>query len=1231
MTMRLDIVTNDAGELVRREHARDQGASALMAVYKLAKLAQVHNLTNQAFLQQLDQTVAIVADYCIRSGTNLNILFAHKAAFITGQLLKGSKGVYQLATELGEIFEWLGGSELVMQRDITREEMLGFAEEISRCMRSERGSFRSSTPKIRLRQVADAARMRGIEVENLDTEQRIRRTYASAVVVLRRFYEDLENSHYMLPRRIKRVAQSLVDLSDGTTPAYLGVTEVRNANHDEAGRAVNSAILAVAIAREVTEDRVILAQVAMAAMMHDVARPRAFAISKANAGEFAPMMTTLSEDQEDRMAAGTAAVLTALGRVNEPSITRTVVAYEAQWMRRQQWIGAVYRGKRPPTVHARIMRISRRYNDLLTPEPGLPPPTSDYAVAMLDKELTEPPDRTVLRMLVSALGLVPMGTVVQLSTGEVCEVTRGSSGPLDKPKLKVVMDARGGVVTNGPEIDLGKPNPREAPRHINRVVNTDNWKKGLEGFEQLTGNAGGGSDYPPPDSAPPPPPVQAPAPPPVPAWSPPVQQAAPEPAWEPVQEAPRGQRAPIELDLAPAPQASAAPASPDYSGWGDAPEPKSSSGVSQSGVSSSGISMGTSPSRVGQAMGQFLEERPPQTEDQRTVMNQGFPPKGARSGAAPVSVRRPGAPAKVRMRPEGVAPTAEGVLSTTPLVHVLVYMLDHSLTGTVVFVEGEFEHAVYFVSGVPSRVRLAYGGIRLGEALARLEQIDPAGLDALSAEAKARGVLFGEHLVQEVGIPESVIGLGLELQLLENLAMLTNLPLESTYSYFYNVNSLENWGAGDIVLQGPLNAILTATRQWKDRSRIRATLDRIAKHPLVFFDECDFESLVLTAEEESVMALLRTESVTYSDLVERNLVDEEVINSLAYTFAVTRQFAFKGQKKGPMAARGTRPQTTKPSISPPTRVQAAPKVARVGPPPLVGQGVVPPSVPSQSRQVAAAPAKPPAQPPAIPPASASGAAAAGNPAGVKRPIIRPIRPANAGAATPPPVSQPQVARPQPAAPVAPAAPVSRAPATPAAPAKPLPKVPVLADSDDDDEKTAIAARPNFQAMRNLVNRSSAKPAVEASPTSFASRPDSRQVDLDEVEIEEDGMADAERALEAMTDFRLAEAALQRGDLASAEALSEKAVEGDPGQSEYRALLVWVRSQSRPNELSAFVGEFDLLLADDPANERAHFYRAKLLKALGRAVDALAGFEDVLALNPQHREAATEVRVLRARR
>jgi hypothetical protein len=304
MTMRLDIMTNDAGELVRREHARDLGANVVLAIYRLAKLAQLHDLANQAFQRQLEQTHAAIVEYGLRAGTNVNILFAQKAVFVAGQLLKGNRATYEQASELGDILEWCGGAELLVQRDVTPPELYQFAESISLALRSEKGKgYRQPSARIRLRPVADAARLRGLEIENLTAEQRVVRTYASAVVIMRRFFEDLSSSHYILPRRIKRVAQSLVDLSDGSTPAFLGVTEVRNQNHDAAGRAVNTAILAVTMAREVTTDRVLLAQIAMAAMMHDVGRPRAAAISAGGGPGIAGVAARISEEASRRFSA----------------------------------------------------------------------------------------------------------------------------------------------------------------------------------------------------------------------------------------------------------------------------------------------------------------------------------------------------------------------------------------------------------------------------------------------------------------------------------------------------------------------------------------------------------------------------------------------------------------------------------------------------------------------------------------------------------------------------------------------------------------------------------------------------------------------------------------------------------------------------------------------------------------------------------------------------------------
>src|SRR6185437_10606736 len=123
------------------------------------------------------------------------------------------------------------------------------------------------------------------------------------------------------------------------------------------------------------------------------------------------ILPQLSEQQEGEAAAATAAVITALGRINEPTVMRAVIAYEAHWERRRARLGPVYRSLRAPTLQARIVRLARSFNDLLTPAPGQAPPSADEAIAQLEQEADGPADRTVIRLLVGALGLFTTGTV----------------------------------------------------------------------------------------------------------------------------------------------------------------------------------------------------------------------------------------------------------------------------------------------------------------------------------------------------------------------------------------------------------------------------------------------------------------------------------------------------------------------------------------------------------------------------------------------------------------------------------------------------------------------------------------------------------------------------------------------------------------------------------------------------------------------------------------------------
>ncbi len=1122
MTMRLDIVTNDAGELVRREHARELGAGVVVAVYRLAKLVQLHDLGNQAFVRQLEQTHQIIGEYCLRAGANVTVLFAHKAVFIAGQLLKGSRGTYEAATELAEIMEWCGGSELSISRDVTQSELLQFAEAISAALRGEKGrAFRSPTPKIKLRAVGDAARSRGIDVEKLALEQRVVRAYATAVVVLRRFFDDLAASKYVLPRRIKRVAQNLVDLSAGNTPAFLGVTEARNANHDAAGRAVNTAILAVAMAREISADRATLVQIAMAAMMHDVGRPRAMALATAGGPRISQLTARLSEDAEDKLPQGTAAVLTALGRVNEPSITRTVIAFEALWLRRTSSLGPLYRGARHATLHARILVIARRYNDLLTPEPGLTPPTSDATIAQIDSELAEPADRTVLRMLVAALRLFPVGTVVQLSSGEIGEVIAGGQVP-GRPRVRVAMDARGGVLAAPEEIDLARAGES---RIIARVMSTDGWKKGLDPSRtaRTTQEPSSPSRSAVVPTEPRVPVAQVSAPPNLPPMR------AREPS-RPEQSGASG--APIPIASKPAPAAS----KPAPAASKSAPVAKSAPiappAITEIATSNrvdlpsddDSVQSGTTPSQVAEAMGRMIEEalRGAPAKKARASATSA-PPKEKPTTEAP---KAEGAQTLAEMKaakpiaaaPESGGadvPTARGTLGATPLAHVLVYMLDHALTGSIVFREpDDLSHILHFQLGAVSKAQIARPSSRIGDELVAGGLVSRATINEAVDGARRLGVLLGEYLVGHDLVARAALSKALEAQIAARVAAIVNLQPETTYSFYRDVDLLSAQESEGVV-SDPLNVILATVRAWHDRARIRATLARIAKHPLVFHTQSDPSNLELTTDERRVIEHVREAKPATSVLFQRRMADEEVVSSLLYALAVTRQFAFKGQKGAPMGGRGA----------------------------AIPISIAPPA-PSESMPVHAPPA-------------------------------------------------------------------SRAPD-------------FLDDEFADDPGRESALPPEPPSMSTDALGRAAQRTWQPPPT-VSERPAPFQRTASEV-------TNAERALEAMTHFRLAESALQRNDLAQAERLAARAVTSDPDQVDYAALHTWIRATVAGDDDAAIEGIQTLtrLLLQEADNERVLLHRGKLLKRVGRMREALRDLERVAHLNPRNREAASEIRSIKQR-
>jgi hypothetical protein len=123
----------------------------------------------------------------------------------------------------------------------------------------------------------------------------------------------------------------------------------------------------------------------------------------------------------------------------------------------------------------------------------------------------------------------------------------------------------------------------------------------------------------------------------------------------------------------------------------------------------------------------------------------------------------------------------------------------------------------------------------------------------------------------------------------------------------------------------------------------------------------------------------------------------------------------------------------------------------------------------------------------------------------------------------------------------------------------------------------------------------------------------------------------ENTLEAMSDFRNAEVAFERGDLATARTLSARAAAAAPRDFDYGAFAAFVSATGdAPAAMADAITELTRILTNEPAHERSLLYRGQIYSRAGRPADAARDFERVLEVNAGNRAAASELRLLRSR-
>jgi curved DNA-binding protein CbpA len=535
-------------------------------------------------------------------------------------------------------------------------------------------------------------------------------------------------------------------------------------------------------------------------------------------------------------------------------------------------------------------------------------------------------------------------------------------------------------------------------------------------------------------------------------------------------------------------------------------------------------------------------------------------------------------------------PAAVGSLGKTPMAHLLVYALERKLTGTFELWSGTRVEAALFVSqGLPANIGFREPGHSLGTVLVELGLITHAQMNQALGQTKDAPHHFATTLLELGAIDLQRLDVGHKALVDRNVERLFRLPNTVTFAYYDTVNLLEATGSPSIPTD-PFPALWRGVRSAAPDEHLAATLKRMGSALLRAAPNAQPERFCFSVDELGVLDVLKERPASLGEL--SILLGPERGPRLAYLLMITKQVDLVD----PMAAQAAIAAL---AAAAPTAVHAATSI-----PPATRR-------PDSSLRppTSAAPSKAPSS------TSAGPASLVPQPTTPSEPVLTPEQAAlkkkildRAAQITTQDYFQ-MLGLERDASPEA----AQRAYISLAKEWHPDRLTPALASAKDACSKVFSCLSEAHATLKDPKKREEyIKKLKEGTATP-------------------NEQAKVQAILEAATEFQKADVLLKRSlsDPRGLEMLKH-AIELDPDQVLYRAMLVWVEAQAPEFQARGRALEkikaLDELIYQSPNCERALFYRAMLHKRTGDEKSAIRDFKQVAELNPKNLDATREVRL-----
>ena len=318
-----------------------------------------------------------------------------------------------------------------------------------------------------------------VEAGRAEAKERPRNAYSRAGSAMTTLNSHARGGGTIHFRQAKRAIQNIIDLLLKDPATVLSLTTLRTHDEYTQNHSVNVALLSMALGNRAGYARNELAELGLAALFHDLGKCAVPLEVLNKPGEFTPAEWAVIRTHPSE------GVIKLLETRGLASVPMRMAAASFEHHLNFDLSGYPRLSKPwPQTLASQVISIADCYDAMTSArvyrrEPLSPPAVLRYMLGRAGTAF-EP---ALLKYFVTCIGIIPIGTLVLLDTGELAVVLRPALDKADaeRPAVRIICDAASAPVDPPLEVDLAAPGDGP-PRSIVKLVDNTEYHLGTSRY-----------------------------------------------------------------------------------------------------------------------------------------------------------------------------------------------------------------------------------------------------------------------------------------------------------------------------------------------------------------------------------------------------------------------------------------------------------------------------------------------------------------------------------------------------------------------------------------------------------------------------------------------------------------------------------------------------------------------------------------------------------------------------